>query len=231
MNGHDPDTTDCVPGADHDRPSRLGGLVGTMIGHRVGDLHIEVRGGGLVLRGRASSYHAKQLAQHAALAVTDLPLIANEIEVIGLARAAHGPEDAADPENNTTRARVLLATRDDRLRSVVRSQLIDQGHVIATAAGGVECVTLLREFAPDVLVLDTALLWGGADGVLARLRERDGVRVPVVLLCARSSTAPGITRPTAPPVVAVIETPVAMETLVRAVRAAANGETAADPGA
>lgn len=44
-------------------------------------LRIVVRDGGLVLEGRATCYYAKQLAQHAAMAVTGLPLLANRIAV------------------------------------------------------------------------------------------------------------------------------------------------------
>jgi len=33
------------------------------------------------LRGRAKTYYAKQLAQHAVMEATDLPVLANEIEV------------------------------------------------------------------------------------------------------------------------------------------------------
>jgi hypothetical protein len=36
---------------------------------------------GLVLQGCASTYYAKQLAQHAAMKVSGLPILANEIEV------------------------------------------------------------------------------------------------------------------------------------------------------
>jgi hypothetical protein len=36
---------------------------------------------GLVLQGCASTYYAKQLAQHAAMRVSGLPILANEIEV------------------------------------------------------------------------------------------------------------------------------------------------------
>jgi hypothetical protein len=36
---------------------------------------------GLVLRGIARTYHAKQLAQHAVMTETDVPILANEIEV------------------------------------------------------------------------------------------------------------------------------------------------------
>lgn len=36
---------------------------------------------GLILRGHARSYYAKQLAQHAVMGATQLPILANDIEV------------------------------------------------------------------------------------------------------------------------------------------------------
>jgi osmotically-inducible protein OsmY len=48
---------------------------------QVRDLQVLVHQSGVVLRGRASSYYAKQLAQHAAMAVSGLPILANDIEV------------------------------------------------------------------------------------------------------------------------------------------------------
>lgn len=51
------------------------------LGSRVRSLRAIVRHDGVILQGIASSYHAKQLAQHAAMDLTDLPLLANEIEV------------------------------------------------------------------------------------------------------------------------------------------------------
>ena len=53
--------------------SRLGG--------RVRDLQVVVRKDGLILKGRAPTYHAKQLALHAAMDVGQLPILANDIEV------------------------------------------------------------------------------------------------------------------------------------------------------
>jgi hypothetical protein len=47
----------------------------------VHDLRLVIRDGGLVLRGHAHTYHAKQLAQHAVMGATKLPIRANEIEV------------------------------------------------------------------------------------------------------------------------------------------------------
>lgn len=47
----------------------------------VRDLRVVVQELGLVLEGRAATFYAKQLAQHEAMLVTGLPLLANRIEV------------------------------------------------------------------------------------------------------------------------------------------------------
>jgi hypothetical protein len=49
---------------------------------RVRNFRILVFAGGLVLQGQASTYYAKQLAQHAVMEATLTPILANEIEVI-----------------------------------------------------------------------------------------------------------------------------------------------------
>ena len=48
---------------------------------RVRNLQLLQHDGGLVLRGLARTYHAKQLAQHAVMSETKLPILANEIDV------------------------------------------------------------------------------------------------------------------------------------------------------
>jgi len=48
---------------------------------RVRRFRILVQEQGLVLQGCVSTYYAKQLAQHAAMEVSGLPILANEIEV------------------------------------------------------------------------------------------------------------------------------------------------------
>jgi len=48
---------------------------------RVNNLRILHRNGGLVLRGTSCSYYGKQLAQEAVMAASDLPILANEIQV------------------------------------------------------------------------------------------------------------------------------------------------------
>ncbi len=48
---------------------------------RIRDLRLHLQDHGIVLRGIAKTYHAKQLAQHAVMAESHLPILANEIEV------------------------------------------------------------------------------------------------------------------------------------------------------
>ena len=57
---------------------RLGGLLR--------DFQLVFRDKGLVLRGHAHTYYAKQLAQHAIMEATSLPIHANELEVSRIVR-------------------------------------------------------------------------------------------------------------------------------------------------
>jgi hypothetical protein len=63
------------------REENLESLIERRLGNRVRDLRVVVRPAGLILRGRAATYHAKQLAQHAAMEQATLPILSNEIEV------------------------------------------------------------------------------------------------------------------------------------------------------
>ncbi len=56
-------------------------LVQRRLGSRIRDLRVLVRQDGVILQGHAGTYHAKQLAQHAAMELSDLPILANDIEV------------------------------------------------------------------------------------------------------------------------------------------------------
>ena len=60
---------------------QLEAQVQSRLNGRIRDLRLLVRGHGLVLQGRAVTYYAKQLAQHAVMDATDFPILANEIEV------------------------------------------------------------------------------------------------------------------------------------------------------
>jgi hypothetical protein len=60
---------------------RLVAEMGQMLRGRLIGLRIELWGGGVVIRGTARSFYAKQLAQHAVMRSTNLPILRNEIEV------------------------------------------------------------------------------------------------------------------------------------------------------
>lgn len=60
---------------------RLELLVLQRLGSRVRDLRVVVGHEGVILEGRAPTYHVKQLAQHAAMEVAEMPILANNIQV------------------------------------------------------------------------------------------------------------------------------------------------------
>jgi hypothetical protein len=60
----------------------LESLIQRRLGGRIRDLHVVVRDNGIILRGRAATYHTKQLAQHAAMEISGMPILANDIEVL-----------------------------------------------------------------------------------------------------------------------------------------------------
>jgi hypothetical protein len=63
------------------QPEQLEAQLLNRLGGRVRDLRIIIRHNGMILQGRAPTYHAKQLAQHAAMEVGGMPILANDIEV------------------------------------------------------------------------------------------------------------------------------------------------------
>ena len=82
-----------------------------------------------------------------------------------------------------TPARVLIAVPDAALLDTYRRRLAADGFAVETALDGLECVHRLRAIAPEVLVLSTALPWGGGDGVLAVLSEDARLaHIPVIVL-------------------------------------------------
>jgi hypothetical protein len=63
------------------RDEHLESVLYNRLGGRVRDLRIIIRPSGIILQGRAATYHAKQLAQHAVMESAVLPILANNIEV------------------------------------------------------------------------------------------------------------------------------------------------------
>jgi len=60
---------------------RIAAQVRHQLSGRLRELRLSATAAGLVLRGRATTYHAKQLARDAVMRATDLPIVRDEIEV------------------------------------------------------------------------------------------------------------------------------------------------------
>jgi DNA-binding NtrC family response regulator len=119
------------------------------------------------------------------------------------------------------KTKLLIADSHSGVRELRRRLFVSCGFVVYTADGGVKCTWLLRDVKPHVLLLDTNLLWGGAEGVLAVLAEEwDARRVPVVLVgdCGRS---PNQMQSGGYPVVAHLLPPIRATALIKSVQAAA----------
>jgi len=70
-----------VGSAEQDEIDRLERNVQRRVHGRVRSFRLLVFPDGLILQGHASTYHAKQVAQHAVMEATRLPILANDIEV------------------------------------------------------------------------------------------------------------------------------------------------------
>ena len=61
---------------------RLESMLLRRLGNRIRDLRVLLLPDGLILQGRTATYHAKQVAQHAAMELAELPILANDIVVL-----------------------------------------------------------------------------------------------------------------------------------------------------
>ena len=82
--------------------------------------------------------------------------------------------------------RVLIADPDEYLLASYREYLRQLGATVVTATTGLECMERIRDSAPDVLILEPVLLWGGGEGVLALMQEHPELRPAYVILLTQS---------------------------------------------
>jgi hypothetical protein len=64
------------------REEHLEAMMYRRLGNRIRDLRVRIDPAGVILQGRTATYHAKQLAQHAAMELSNLPILANDIQVL-----------------------------------------------------------------------------------------------------------------------------------------------------
>jgi carbon storage regulator CsrA len=86
-------------------------------------------------------------------------------------------------EESSMSIRLLIADPNEYLLDLYRDYLSQHGFKVETATNGLDCAKKLREFTPDILVLEPMMPWGGGDGVLALMhRELNISDVPVMIL-------------------------------------------------
>jgi CheY-like chemotaxis protein len=115
-------------------------------------------------------------------------------------------------------AAVLIADANRELCDLYRRFFSHHGWQVRTSGAGFECLAQLRQCSPDLLMLDRLLAWGGADGVLAVMREDPSLaRIPVILTSteAFSEALSGLV---SPPVVQVLWKPFSLTVLLKIAR-------------
>jgi DNA-binding response OmpR family regulator len=115
-------------------------------------------------------------------------------------------------------SRVLVVVPNATLANAYRESLALEGFEVATARDGLECVRRLRDFVPDVLVLATALPWGGGDGVLAVMNEDARLQHVAVIVMATGQDPGGPPRLWDFPIAEYHSHPLSPQLLARRVR-------------
>jgi hypothetical protein len=64
-----------------EKETRLESHIQARLGSRIRHVRVVCRNNGVILQGSAHTYYAKQLVQQSIMEITDLPILANEIEV------------------------------------------------------------------------------------------------------------------------------------------------------
>ncbi|TXK17756.1 response regulator transcription factor [Homoserinibacter sp. GY 40078] len=86
-------------------------------------------------------------------------------------------------------ARVVIVDDDQDLRRLLERRLVREGHDVVTAADGIEGLALIREYQPDLVVLDWMMPRMNGIEVTQLLRDNPdsgGEGVRILILTARS---------------------------------------------
>jgi DNA-binding NtrC family response regulator len=113
---------------------------------------------------------------------------------------------------------VLIADADGELCDLYRQFFSHHGWQVRTSGGGLDCLAQLRQSSPGLLILDLQLPWGGADGVLAVMRDDPRfARLPVILTSTETIPA-ALSGVVSPPVVRALWKPFSLTALLELVR-------------
>ncbi|HEX7700171.1 MAG TPA: ATP-binding protein, partial [Kofleriaceae bacterium] len=95
--------------------------------------------------------------------------------------SARSPQRAA----GTAGARVLVVDDQPNALSALASLLEDEGFIVETATDGLSALPKVRDFAPDILVVDVEMPGLKGDDLVRKVRE-DGSELPVILMTGHS---------------------------------------------
>ena len=113
--------------------------------------------------------------------------------------------------------RLLVASGYGAIAERIDIFFSHRGYQVNVVHDGVDCVGTMQCMAPDALVLDWDLPWGGAIGVLGCLREGlAATKIPVVLLAERLLSETEFV----PPVAHCFQMPMDLGSLFEVVRSA-----------
>ncbi len=80
--------------------------------------------------------------------------------------------------------RVLVVDDDHQIRDLVAVMLLEEGFEVAAAANGAAALERLREYGPDVILLDMQMPVLDGLGFAERYRRLPGPKAPIVLFSA-----------------------------------------------
>ena len=113
------------------------------------------------------------------------------------------------------KTRLLRADADQVLTELFARYFTRFGFDMRTSFSALDCVSQLRDYQPDVLVLDEDLLWGGANGVLAWLKVDGPLLRPRVVLAAGGTAAKYLSLQTALPSAHCLQRPFRLTTVLK----------------
>lgn len=109
--------------------------------------------------------------------------------------------------------RIVVADPDVSFLTTAQPYFADRGHEAEIATTGLDCLTLLQEFRPAVLLISSDLLWGGPDGVLDVMQNDPVLGHIHVLLLAGQGISPVLKQHLM--VRAIVTKPIRLEDLIR----------------
>lgn len=88
--------------------------------------------------------------------------------------------------------RTILVVDDDQgLRELIRINLEHEGYQVIQASNGVQCLTMVRDERPDLVILD--VMMPEMDGLEACRQLREFTQLPILMLTARTQSDDVIT--------------------------------------